>query len=132
MTSPEPKRLPAHVLIRDLLILQLKLALDGFKDVFLSPLAVGAAVLDVLAGPPAEGYRLYKVLYWGEKFDLWLNLYGATGEAESSGEGLYGGSRAGDSTLIGRLERLVKGYEEPEEPEPSDEPDTSGDGPRRD
>lgn len=114
MTATDPKPIPSSVLIRDLLILQLKLALDGFKDVMLSPLAIGATVLDVLAGPPPEGYRLYKVLYWGEKFDLWLNLYGATSGAESSGEGLYGGSRAGDNTLIGRLEKLVKGFEEPE------------------
>ncbi len=113
MTSSEQQPIPKNVLIRDLLILQLKLALDGFKDVILSPLAIGATVLDVLAGPQPEGYRLYRVLYWGEKFDLWLNLYSATGGAEASGEGLYGGSRAGDDTLIGRLEKLVKGYEEP-------------------
>ena len=112
MTDAEPKPLPARVLIRDLMILHFKLALDGLKDFVLSPLAVGAAVLDILAGPQPDGHRLYKVLYWGEKFDLWLNLYGAAGGAESSGEGLYGGSRAGDNTLIGRLEKLVKGYEE--------------------
>lgn len=121
MTATDPKPIPPSVLVRDLLILQLKLALDGLKDVLLSPLAIGATVLDILAGPPPEGYRMYKVMYWGEKFDLWLNLYGAASGAGSSGEGLYGGSRAGDNTLIGRLEKLVKGFEEPRDG--SDDPE---------
>lgn len=108
------RRLPKHVLIRDLIILQLKLWMDGVKDIVLSPLSIGAAILDVLAGPTPDGHRLYKVLGWGERFDLWLNLYGATGRAESSGEGLFGGSRAGDDTLLGRLEKVAKGHEEEE------------------
>ena len=109
-----PERLPKHVLIRDLVILQLKLWLDGVKDIVLSPLSIGAAVLDLLFGPPDTGHRLYKVLGLGERFDLWLNLYGATGRAETSGEGLFGGSRAGDDTLLGHLEKLAKGHEEEE------------------
>lgn len=106
---------PKHILIRDLLILQLKLWLDGVKDIVLSPLSIGAAVLDILSGPSRDGHRLYRVLRWGERFDLWLNLYDATGRAESSGEGLYGGSRAGAETLLGRLERMSKGYDEPDD-----------------
>ena len=110
----DPGKLPKHVLVRDLLILQLKLWLDGIKDIVLSPLSIGAGVLDILTGPSAGGHRLYKVMHWGERFDLWLNLYDASGRAETSGEGLFGGSRAGDETLLGRLEKAVKGYEEEE------------------
>lgn len=120
MMTVDPKDLPRHVVIRDLVILQFKLWLDGIKDIVLSPLSIGAAVLDVLTGPSADGHRLYKVLRWGERFDLWLNLYDATGRAETSGEGLFGGSRAGDETLIGRLEEMAKGYEE-EGPEGRDQ-----------
>lgn len=115
MTSPGPEKLPKRVLIRDVVILQLKLWLDGVKDILLSPLSIGACVLDVLAGPTPDGHRLYRVLRWGERFDLWLNLYDATGRAETSAEGLFGGSRAGADTLLGRLEKLAKGYEEEED-----------------
>jgi hypothetical protein len=114
-TYPDPTELPKHVLIRDLVILQLKLWLDGIKDIVLSPLSIGAGVLDVLTGPSSDGHRLYKVMRWGERFDLWLNLYDASGRAERSGEGLFGASRAGEETLLGRLEKAVKGYEEEEE-----------------
>ncbi len=118
-TNPERsehRELPKRVVVRDLIILQLKLWLDGIKDIILSPLAIGAAALDVLMGPTPEGHRLYKVLDLGERFDLWLNLYDASGRAESSGEGLFGASRAGENTLLGRLEKAVKGFEEEEEP----------------
>ena len=111
-TPNEPASLPKHVLIRDLVILQLKLWMDGVKDIVLSPLSIGAGVLDILFGPSPEGHRLYKVMALGERFDLWLNLFDATGRAETSGEGLFGGSRAGDDTLLGRVEKAVKGYEE--------------------
>ena len=111
---PDPRDLPKRVLLRDLVILQLKLWLDGIKDIVLSPLSIGAAVVDVLRGPTTDGHRLYRVLRWGERFDLWLNLYDATGRAETSGEGLFGGSRAGEDTLLGRLEKMAKGYEEEE------------------
>ena len=115
------ERLPTHVLIRDLVILQLKLWLDGIKDIVLSPLSIGAGILDLLTGPSADGHRIYKVMRWGERFDLWLNLYDASGRADASGEGLFGGSRAGEETLLGRLEQAVKGHEEPQGPGSGDE-----------
>lgn len=97
------------VIIRDLLILHVKLFFDGLKDVVLAPVSVGAAVLDLLRGPSAEGYRIYRVMRMGERFDLWLNLYGAAREAEASGEGLFAGSEPGDGTLLGSIEGLSTG-----------------------
>jgi hypothetical protein len=104
-----PPELPKRVLIRDLLIFQLKLWMDGLKDLLLAPLSVGAGVLDIIWGPNKQGYRLYSVLRFGEKYDLWLNLFGAAREAERSGEGLFGGSEPGDGTLVGKLEELSSG-----------------------
>lgn len=102
----KPPELPPGVLIRDLLIFQLKLWMDGLKDVVLLPISVGAGILDVLLGPRSSGYRLYAVLRMGERYDLWLNLFGAAAEAERSGEGLFGGSEPGDGTMVGRLEEM--------------------------
>jgi hypothetical protein len=111
-----PPELPPSVLLRDLLILQLKLWMDGLKDLVLAPVSIGAGVLDLLRGPRADGgYRLYSVLRLGERYDLWLNLYGAAQVAESSGEGLFGGSEPGDGTMVGALEQISTG----ETPTPS-------------
>jgi len=73
-----------RVVLRDVLIFQLKLWLDGLKDVFLSPLSIGAAVLDVLF----HKGLFYRVLRLGERFDLWLNLYGRAKEADKRRTGL--------------------------------------------
>jgi hypothetical protein len=94
------------VLIRDLLIFQLKLWMDGLKDIVLSPVSIVAAVMDLLLGPGKNGPRLYGVLRLGERFDLWLNLFGAAGKARHSPDGLFAGSEPGDRTLLGTLEGL--------------------------
>jgi hypothetical protein len=101
--SSEPS---SGVLIRDLLIFQLKLWLDGLKDVVLSPLSLIAAAMDLLLGPGRRGPRLYRVLRLGERFDLWLNLFGAAKAAQHSREGLFAGSEPGDGTMLGALEEL--------------------------
>jgi hypothetical protein len=56
---------------------------------------------------------LYRVMQLGERFDLWLNLHGALARGEDTGDGLFGGSKAGSPTLVGRLEQMVRGGDEP-------------------
>lgn len=97
-----------RVLIRDLLILQLKLLVDAFKDLLLIKLALFAVVFDILFGREGRPMLFYNVLRLGERFDLWLNLYGAASGAEASDDGLFGASRAGSNSMLGRLEQMVK------------------------
>lgn len=108
---PELKSPESRVLLRDLLIFQLKLGLDGIKDVVLSPLSIIAAIADIVLGPPASGPRLYRVLRIGERFDLWLNLYRPAEDAGLNPDGLWGESRADEDTLLGRLEHWGRGPE---------------------
>lgn len=96
------------VLIRDLLILQLKLLIDALKDVLFMKLAFFAALFDLLFGRPGRPLLFYAVLRLGERFDLWLNLYGAASTADESDDGLFGASRAGSSSLLGRLEQMIR------------------------
>ncbi len=103
------------VTLRDFLIFQLKLWLDGFKDVAVIGLSAGAMVLDLIAGRGRRPRLFYSVVRLSERFDLWLNLNGAmerldTGDVE---DGLFGASTAGDDTLLGQLEDLVRGGDEP-------------------
>jgi hypothetical protein len=103
-----PRRSSKSVLIRDLMILLMKLVLDGLKDALLIQLAIAAVVFDLLFGRADRPLLFYRVLRLGERFDLWLNLYGAADGAEESGDGLFGASRAGSNTLLGRLEQIVR------------------------
>ncbi len=111
MTTPDQP--PPSVLIRDLLIFQLKLWMDGLKDLVLLPVSLLAAVLDILLGPNKRGLRFYRVLRMGERYDLWLNLFGASKAAQNSTEGLFAGSEPGDGTMLGALEDLHTPKPEP-------------------
>lgn len=102
------------VILRDLLIFQAKLVLDGAKDILLSPLSLGAAVLDLLFPGPRPGHRFYAVMRLGERYDRWLSLFAAADKANAFDDGLFGASRAGSPSMVGRLEQIILGHEEPE------------------
>jgi hypothetical protein len=106
------------VLFRDVLIFQVKLALDGAKDIVLMPLSLLAAGVDVLFPGPRPGHRFYAVIRIGEKYDRWLNLFGAASEADARRGGLFGASRSGSDSLLGRLEAMATGEEESDSPPP--------------
>ena len=103
------------VTLRDFLIFQLKLWLDGFKDVAVIGLSAGAMILDFIAGRGRRPRLFYSVVRLSERFDLWLNLNGAMERLESGDveDGLFGASDAGDDTLLGQIEELVRGGDEP-------------------
>src|SRR5262245_60050335 len=101
------------VLLRDLGIFQLKLLLDGIEGTAVAILALVAAAIDLLTKKP--GRLFYRVLSLGERLDLWLNLYGAARRAPASGDGLFGASKAGTNTMLGKLEAMVRefGFQDP-------------------
>ncbi len=100
------------VLLRDFLIFWAKLWLDGFKDLILIQLSIVAVVVDLFFGGTRK--RLfYRVMQFGERIDLWLNLHGALSKGDGTGDGLFGASRAGANTMLGKLEQAVRGGDEP-------------------
>lgn len=64
-------------LARDLGVFELKLAVDGLKDIVLAPLALAAVVADMVMPVESRGVFLRAVIKIGEGFERWLNLYGA-------------------------------------------------------
>lgn len=106
-------RAKSTTILRDFLIFQLKLALDGLKDMLLSSLSILALVVDLLRGRGEKPRFFYAVMSLGERFDLWLNLYSASEGAGSHADGLFGRSAAGSPTLVGQLERLFRGGDIP-------------------
>jgi len=102
------------VTFRDFLIFQLKLVLDGVKDLVLFPVSIVAVALDFISGGGKRPRPFYSVLRASERFDLWLNLNGTVDEMGDDGEdGLFGASAAGSPTLLGQLEQFFRGGDEP-------------------
>lgn len=98
---------PRKIVLRDFLIYELKLLLDGAKSFAITWAALGAVALDMVAPGDVPGRRFYAVMRLGERLDRWLSLYGIADAAEADAEGMFGVSRAGSPTLLGRVEALV-------------------------
>jgi hypothetical protein len=66
--------------LREALVLQFKLILEGLKDVLLGPVSLVAVAVDLLSGRSDERRLFYRVLRTGQRFERFLNLYGALPE----------------------------------------------------
>lgn len=104
-----------RVTLRDFMIFQLKLALDGLKDLVVFNLSIGAVVLDFIAGRGRRPRLFYSVVRISERLDAWLNLHGVARRMEEDGseDGFFGASEAGSDSLIGQIEQLVRGGDRP-------------------
>ena len=103
------------VSIRDFAIFQLKLLIDGLKDGAVFTVSCAAFAVDLVFRRHGERRYFYRVMRASEKFDLWLNLHGASERAQTHDDGLFGVSRAGADTLLGKLEQIARGGPEPRE-----------------
>ena len=101
------------VSIRDFAIFQLKLMLDGLKDGAVFVMSFVAFGIDLVFKRHGRRRFFYKMMRVSERLDLWLNLHGATEGAEEDVDGLFGGSEAGSDTLLGQIEQMVRGGDEP-------------------
>lgn len=108
------RKVGTHILIRDLVLFHIKLVLDGIKGLCMFWLSFGAVVVDLaLLRKEDRGRYFYAVLRMGERFDLWLNIYAPARGAADSADGLFGASRAGENSYMGRMEEFMRGEAEP-------------------
>lgn len=107
-TSPDDG-VTTEVLLRDLIIFQVKLLLDGLKDIVLSPLSIAAVLWDLVPSRNApRGKAFYQILKVGERFDLWLNLYNPSHAQRQDHEGLLEAGVHSADSLMGKLEQLAR------------------------
>lgn len=72
MEKPESYR---WHLIRDTIIFQLKLGMDAVRDLLLSPVSFICVIFDLLKGNNKEQSYFYRLMKFGHKTDVWLNLF---------------------------------------------------------
>ena len=63
------------VTIRDFVVFQLKLALDGVKDVLAINLSIVAIIIDLIAGRGRRPRLFYSVVRLSQRFEGWLGLH---------------------------------------------------------
>jgi hypothetical protein len=102
-----------RVASRDFLIFCAKLWIDAAKDTVLLFAAILSFSTDLIFRREGERRLFYKTMRVGEKFDHWLNLHGAVKRADPTKDGLFGASKAGSDNLLGKMEMIVRGGDEP-------------------
>lgn len=103
-----PSEPDSWTLIRDVGVLQVKLLVDGFRDLLLLPAALIAGLLSLAQtsnGKP--GPQFYRLLALGKQSEHWINLFGAVSH---SPEHCDDESRLGDvdiDDIVTRVETFV-------------------------
>ena len=96
--------------LRDVLVFQIKMLLDNVRDFALMPIALVAAIIDLVFRGEREGALFYKVLRWGSHSEAVIDVYSAIEHHE---KGDFKVSR--DYTVDGVIARLegvlVREYE---------------------
>lgn len=66
------------MLIRDAAVLQVKLIVDGLRDLVLVPASLIAAIVSLVHGDEGRpGPQFYRLLHLGKRSERWIDLFGA-------------------------------------------------------
>ena len=68
-------RVTAGRALRHLIVFQLKLAADAFRDLLLSPLSVVVFIIDALNKPVVEDSLYLRLMLMGRRSDRMINLF---------------------------------------------------------
>jgi len=99
--GPMPDR---WTLIRDILVLQLKLVVDGLRDFILVPISLLVGFISLVKGGDTSGSQFYELLRTGRRSERWINLFGAA-------ERVYGPSIADDRFPTEDIDEMVSRVE---------------------
>ena len=99
--GPMPDR---WTLIRDILVLQLKLVVDGLRDFILVPISLLVGIVSLMKAGNAAGSGFYELLRTGRRSERWINLFGAA-------ERVYGPSIADDRFPAEDIDEMVSRVE---------------------
>lgn len=107
---PESDRSPPPVwtLIRDIAVLQVKLLVDGFRDLILMPASLIAGIVSLSKTKDGKpGPQFYSLVSTGKQSERWINLFGAIRNAppEVIDENPFGDADMDDIVL--RVESFV-------------------------
>lgn len=93
------KRFPV---VRDVIVFQVKLLVDGLRDLLLSPASIIAALIDLLVPGDDGGRRFYGVVKFGRRTEQWINLFGMAEKHDP------GAPPAGIDVVLAELEGLMR------------------------
>lgn len=77
-TEAENSQPPMWTLIRDIAVLQVKLIVDGARDLILVPASLVAGIISLAkTSDGMPGSEFYRLIGLGKQSEQWINLFGA-------------------------------------------------------
>jgi hypothetical protein len=113
MSEPELPEVPpaadvdTWTLAKDVAVLQLKLVVDGLRDLVLVPASLIAGILSLLSSDAEQRLWFYKLVSEGKRSERWINLFGALDNAPPSVRTEFADEQAGIDELVDRVEGYV-------------------------
>ncbi|MBW3567165.1 MAG: hypothetical protein KY410_04255 [Proteobacteria bacterium] len=95
--------------LKDVLLFQGKLLIDGVRDLLLSPVSIAAALIDLIVPGDDKGRRFYSVVRFGRRTEEWINLFGAADRHDPDI------NAKGIDALVEELEAVVRNPERRED-----------------
>jgi hypothetical protein len=94
--------------MRDVAVLQVKLLIDGLRDLILVPASLVAAVWSLIDGDDGKpGAHFYRLLSLGKKSERWISLFGTIRKGQAE---LAEANNVGDADIdqfVSRIEAFV-------------------------
>ncbi len=94
-------------LVRDIAVLQVKLVVDGLRDLVLVPISLVAGMISLFRVGDASGNEFYNLLRVGKKTERWINLFGAAEKVPELADERVRFPDEDIDALVGRVESFV-------------------------
>lgn len=95
-------------LLRDLGVLQIKLLIDGLRDLLLVPASLIAGIISFASGTDGKpGPEFYRLLAAGKRSEHWINLFGAVDHSSEAPAGTPEHGNRDIDSLVRNLETYV-------------------------
>lgn len=95
-------------MLRDLAVLQVKLVVDGLRDLILVPASLIAGIISLMSGSDGKpGPQFYHLLGLGKQTEQWIDLFGACRNAPPDLERLEPFPDARMDDIVSRIETFV-------------------------
>ena len=106
------KALPAEspdrwTLVKDVALLQVKLVVDGFRDLLLVPISLVAGIVSVFASKDEDRSSFYRIVCVGKQTEGWINLFGAYDNAPQSLKDEYNFGQRSIDDIVNHVETFV-------------------------
>ena len=94
-------------LMRDIAVLQVKLIVDGFRDLLLVPASLIAGLISLLSGSGDNNTLFYRLVGMGKQSERWINLFGAFDNAPEPVKREYADHSQRIDDIVSKVESFV-------------------------